>query len=93
MTIELDGYNLKKKEIDRLPENQEIRIRFLLGSISGYGSRNFGKIAKYNSDLEKRIKASRLKAEKHDCRDSGCPGIGETYHVNSSKFKEIASSI
>ncbi len=91
--IELDGYNVKERDIKNLPHNDEIKIRFLLGNIHGWSTKKFGSTPEYNSKLEKRIKASRVKSETHDCGDTCCPGIGETYYINSSKLKEIASSI
>jgi len=94
---ELDGYNITKTDIESLPNGSNIKIRFTVGSMPGWGSKDFRSPPYFNSQIEQLIKKisinQEIKYQEHDCGDPNCPGIGETYILKSDKLKTIAKTL
>lgn len=95
--IELNGYIITKNDVDSLPHDSNVKIRFTAGNMPGWGSKDFGNPPYFNSQIEqiiRKISAERgIEYQEHDCGDPNCPGIGETYILKSQKLKSIVKSL
>ena len=102
MPLEILGNTLSPKIIDNLLGGGKIAIRFTSESKTGYAKR-------IERALNSRFRVEDstpdyggnrfayegkvLRRKSHDCGNSDCGGLGETYYVIKKELEEIAKSI
>jgi hypothetical protein len=96
--LELSGNKLTPKNVRTLVDYENIVVKFGLGETSVYGKRvedwlkerfdTKGKTPDYGGNIFV-YKEDKLKRKTHDCGDSTCRGLEDTFHVSGGELKAI----
>ena len=102
MPKKISGNKLTSKEVQLLKKSDEIIITFSpFEKSTGYSERVESELRRrYGTDgMEPdyggnrfRYEGDKIRCRSHDCGDTSCRGLGETYYVSGEELQEIAKN-